>query len=92
MFEVVARLLHFHPVLTFLVMAAAFAGFSLETIEIFHLLSANLEFIARHGALALMEGAGRQFVGLLASLAVGLVCYLVFKACERILVDRMTRR
>ncbi len=92
MFEIVVRLLHVHAALTFVIMGVAFTAFSLQTVEIFHMLSANLDFIARHGAVALMEGAARQFVGLLAGLVGALVSYLVFKACERVLVDRMTRR
>ena len=92
MFDIVGRLLHIHPALTFVIMGAAFAAFSLGTVEIFHMLSANLDFIARHGAAALMEGAARQLVELLATLAGALAAYLVFKACERVLVDRMTRR
>lgn len=91
MFEVVGRILHLHPALTFLVMAATFAGFSLETIEVFRLLSANLDFIARHGTVALTEGAARQLGGLVVTLFTALACYLLFKACERILVDRLTR-
>lgn len=92
MFDLVSRILHFHPALTFVVMGAAFAVFSIETVEIFRLLSANLDFIARHGVVALMEGAARQLGELVAGLVVALACYLVFKACERVLVDRMTRR
>ena len=92
MFDVVSRLLHFHPALTFAIMAAAFAAFSLGTVEIFHMLSANLDFIARFGAVALMEGAAHQLAGLLLTLAAALACYLLFKACERVLVDRLTRR
>ncbi|WP_333825949.1 hypothetical protein [Pinisolibacter sp.] len=91
MFEAIARLLHFHPALTFVIMGAAFAAFSLQTVEVFRLLSANLDFIAAHGTVALMEGAARQLLGLLATLIGALAAYLLFKACERILVDRMTR-
>jgi hypothetical protein len=92
MFTVVRCLITFHPAVTFLVMGAAFAGFSLTTLEVFHMLSANLDFIARFGAVALMEGAGHQLAGLALTLFVALACYLVFKGCERILVDRLCGR
>jgi hypothetical protein len=85
------RLLLSHPVVTFGVMGVSFAGFSLLTLNVFHLLSANLDYIARDSLMALMEGAGLQLAELIASLAVALAFYLLFKACERILVDRLTR-
>lgn len=92
MFELVRRLLTLNAALTFVVTAVAFAGFSLLTLNVFHLLMANLDYIGRGGLMALMEGAGRQLGEITLSLVAGLACYLVFKAGERVLVDRLTGR
>jgi hypothetical protein len=92
MLDLVRRIIAVHPAVTFVIMGVAFAGFSLQTVEVFRVLSANLDFITRHGVMALMEGAARQLVGLLATLTGALLCYILFKACERLLVDRLTGR
>lgn len=92
MFDLVHRLLRFHPALTFAIMAVTFAAFSLLTANVFHLLSANLDYIGRDGLMALMEGAARQLGEIILSLIAGLACYVLFKAGERVLVDRLTGR
>lgn len=92
MFAFIHRLLGVHPALTFVIMAAAFAGFSLLTLNVFQLLAANLDYIGRDGLMALMEGAARQLGEITLSLIASLACYLLFKACERVLVDLMTGR
>ena len=91
MLDLVRRLITLHPALTFAVMATSFAAFSLLTANVFHLLAANLEFIARDGVMALMEGAAAQLGEILASILTALLFYVLFKACERILVERLTR-
>jgi hypothetical protein len=92
MARLLARLLDLHPALTFVIMAVAFAGFSLLTYNVFALLSANLDYVGRGGLMALMDGAARQLVEIVASIVGGLAFYIVFKACERLLVERLTRR
>ena len=68
--------------LTFIVMGLAFFVFGVSTYNIFRLLSANIDFIANHGWLALMEGAARQFVELIVTGYLSLAAYVVFKTCE----------
>jgi hypothetical protein len=92
MFKPLARLLSLHWTLTLFLMGV-FATFATwGSVEIFRLLRANLAFIAAHGALALMEGAAVQLVQLAAWGYASLVAYVLFKACERILVDKVTAK
>jgi hypothetical protein len=68
--------------LTFLVMGLAFFVFGVGTYNIFMLLSANIDLIAHHGWMALMDGAARQFVELVITGYLSMAAYVVFKACE----------
>jgi len=68
--------------LTFLVMGLAFLVFGVGTYNIFMLLSANIDLIARHGWMALMDGAARQFAELIVTGYLSMAAYVVFKACE----------
>ncbi|WP_197457374.1 hypothetical protein, partial [Crenobacter luteus] len=78
------------PLVAFALMGAGFFGFGLATLNVIALLQANLQLVAEHGWMALMDGALRQFVELMASGYLGLVCWLLFKSCEKLLVDRLT--
>ena len=73
--------------LVFLVAGVAFLGFAALSLNLVNLVWANLNLIAEHGRDALADGAARQFVELLLSGYGALACYLVFKFCERIIVD-----
>ncbi|AXK39846.1 hypothetical protein [Crenobacter cavernae] len=79
-----------HPLLTFGLMGAGFLGFGLATLNVIALLLANLQLVAEHGVMALKDGALRQFLELTGSGYFGLACYLGFKTCEKLLVDRLT--
>jgi hypothetical protein len=68
--------------LTFIVMGLAFFVFGVGTYNIFMLLSANIDLIARYGWRALMDGAARQFVELIVTGYLSMAAYVVFKACE----------
>ncbi len=71
----------------FIVAGIAFLGFGLLSLNIVVLLSANLSLLAEHGSMALGDGAAQQLVELLLSGYAALACYLVFKLCERVIVD-----
>jgi hypothetical protein len=73
--------------LVFRVAGVAFLGFAALSLNLVNLVWANLNLIAEHGRDALADGAARQFVELLLSGYGALACYLVFKFCERIIVD-----
>lgn len=80
-----------HPGAAFVVMGLSFVCFALATWNLVYLFRANFDLIAQHGVMALGDGAALQLFQLLFWGAVGLALYLVFKACEKILVERLTR-
>lgn len=75
--------------LTFVVLVASFLVFGAGTYNLFLLLKANLELIAGHGWQALGDGAAQQFVELMITAAFSMAAYVVFKACEHRLVQRL---
>ena len=76
--------------LTFLVMGLAFLLFGAGTLNLVHVLQANIEFIAEYGFMALADGAARQLLEILVTGYASLLCYLVFKCCEYTLVHGLT--
>ncbi len=92
MLQPLARLLSLHWTLTLVLMGLFAALATWGSLEIFLLLRANIAFIAAHGVLALAEGAAVQLAELVAWGYGSLVAYVLFKACERILVDKVTAR
>jgi hypothetical protein len=78
-----------HWLLTFLIMGASGALLGLSSFNLFFALTANIDLIARYGAMALRDGAFRQLFELIAYGYASLFFYLMFKACERILVARI---
>lgn len=79
------------PWLVFVVAGFAFVGFAALSVNLVGLIAANLRVIAEHGTDALAAGAARQFVELVLSGYGALICYFVFKFCERVLVDWLSR-
>ena len=75
--------------LTFLLFGASFGAGGLVTLDLMHTLSANFDFLAMYRLDAVREGGLRQLLGLLASGYFAAACYIVFKACEKILVERL---
>lgn len=73
--------------LTFLVMGLAFLLFGLGSLNLVHVLAANLALLAEHGWQAMLDGALRQLLELLLSGYASLAAYLVFKTCEHVLVQ-----
>ena len=72
--------------LTYLVMGLSFLLFGCGTLNLIHLLQANLELVSNFGWMALMDGAFQQMIELLLSGYAALLAYIVFKACEYRLV------
>ncbi len=76
--------------LSFVVLCLSFAIFGAGTLNLFNMLSQNVALIAAHGWMALMDGAAQQLLELLITLAFSMGAYIVFKACEHRLVDRLS--
>jgi hypothetical protein len=75
--------------LTFLLMGVSFVLFGLVSLNLLHTLGANLEFLSSYGVDAVREGGLWQLVGLIASGYAAAACYVVFKLCEKVLVERL---
>lgn len=84
--------LHRHPVTCFLLLGLSFLLFGLGTINLALLLQLNLKVWLEAGWQAAMDGALRQLGELLLSGYAAMAAYIVFKCCEKALVDRLTRR
>ena len=78
--------------LTFLLMGVSFVAFGLVTLDLLHTLGANFAFLSMHGADAVREGGLLQLLQVVVSGYFAAACYVVFKLCEKILVERLTTR
>jgi hypothetical protein len=74
--------------LAFLLLGVSFVLFGYLSLNLLHLLGANLEYLGMYGFEAVREGGARQLVGIVVSGYFAAACYIVFKVCERVLVDR----
>lgn len=81
-----------HPRLTFLLMGIFFLLFGLTSVNLFVLLKANIDLFIEYGAMVIADGALEQLIDLLGSVYLSIVFYLLFKVCERVLVDRLTAK
>ena len=82
--------LYARPRLTFVLMGVFFLLFGVTTVNLFVLLKANLDLFFEYGLMVIADGALEQLVDLVGSLYLSMVFYLLFKVCERILVERVT--
>lgn len=78
--------------MTFLLLCLSFLLFGLTSLNLLHLLQANFDLLIEHGWLALMDGALRQLVELIISGLISAIFYLLFKTCEKVLVERLTEK
>ncbi|TMH35183.1 MAG: hypothetical protein E6H66_08185 [Betaproteobacteria bacterium] len=82
--------LYAHPRLTFVMAGAFFILFGVSSVNLFVLLQKNVELFLDYGWVVVEDGALQQFIELVGSAYLSLVFYLLFKVCERILVERWT--
>ena len=83
------QFLYRHWLLTFGVMTLAFMTSGLLSLQLVNYAMANLSLIGEHGVQALMDGALQQFLELSFKAVCTVFSYLVFKACESVLVQRL---
>lgn len=89
MFSLLRRILTFHWLTTLLLMALFGLVFGLTTLNLFVLVQANFSLIARHGVMALLDGGLLQLAELTGYGLAAIVCYVLIKACEHGLVERI---
>jgi hypothetical protein len=78
-----------HWWLSLLLMGASFVAFGLASLNLLQMLGANLSFLAEHGIDAVREGGLLQLLELIVSGYAAAVFYIVFKLCEKALVERI---
>ena len=78
--------------LAFILMGLSFVVFGLVTLNLLHTLGANLEFLSSYGFEAVREGGLWQLVGLVVSGYGAAASYVLFKLCEKVLVERLATR
>jgi len=73
------------PWLTFVVLGLAFSAFGIVTLNLVHLLRANVELILDNGVMVLADGGALQLVELVANGYLAMLAYVVMKTCEHAL-------
>jgi hypothetical protein len=81
-----------NPLLTFALMGICFVMFGVTSINLFFLLKANISLFIEYGMMVIEDGALDQLFELLGMAYLSMMFYIIFKVCERILVERLTRR
>ncbi|MCW3478037.1 hypothetical protein OL229_00485 [Neisseriaceae bacterium JH1-16] len=84
--------LYRHPFWTFCLLGASFLLFGSTTVNLALLLKLNFDLWVDVGWQVAMDGALRQLAELLLSGYGAMAAYIVFKCCEKVLVDTLTRR
>ena len=74
---------------TFLLMGVAFVAFGMISLNLVQFLAANLRFLGEHGWDAILEGGLFQLLELTANTYSAVAFYVLFKACEHALVERL---
>ena len=75
--------------LTFLLLGVSFVLFGFVTLNLLHTLIANFEFLSMYGVEAVREGGLLQLLEIVASGCFAAASDVVFKLCERVLVERL---
>jgi hypothetical protein len=79
-----------HPKVTFLLMGGFFLLFGFTSVNLFVVLKANIELFVEYGAMVIEDGALQQLAEVIGSSYLSIVFYVLFKVCERILIERLT--
>ena len=82
--------LFWHPKVTFLLMGAFFLMFGFTSVNLFVVLKANIELFLEYGAMVIEDGALQQLFEIIGACYLSIVFYVLFKTCERILIERLT--
>lgn len=85
------KILTKHPLLTFAIMFGTAVVFGLSSYNLFYLLKANITYIAENGFMGLVDGGLEQLASLTFYGIISLAAYIVFKACEKWLAERLLK-
>jgi len=84
--------LYAHPLVTFVLMVTFFLCFGVTSVNLFVLLKMNIDLFVQYGLMVIADGALEQLVDLIVSATLSILFYLVFKVCERVLVEKLTAK
>jgi len=84
--------LYARPLLTFVLMVTFFLCFGVTSVNLFVLLKMNIDLFVQYGLMVIADGALEQLVDLIVSATLSILFYLVFKVCERVLVEKLTAK
>jgi hypothetical protein len=76
--------------LAFLLLGLSFAMFGLLSLNLLHLVSANVDFLVMYGIDAVRDGGLLQLLSLIGLGYFAALFYVLFKLCEKVLVERLT--
>jgi hypothetical protein len=79
-----------HWWLTFVLMGVCFVLFGLVSLNLLHTLGASFEFLSANGIDAVRDGVLVQLAELALSGYTAAAFYVVFKLCEKVLVERLS--
>lgn len=85
----IIRYLKNHRWLTFVLMGLAFFLFGMFSLNLIFLLKSNIDLFVQYGTMVIDDGALRQLIELILNGYLSLAFYLLFKACERLLVEKI---
>ena len=74
---------------TFVLLGVSFVLFGFITLSLLHTLMANFEFLSMYGVEAVRDGGLLQLFEIVGSGYIAAVSYVVFKLCEKVLVERL---
>lgn len=80
-----------HRLACFGLMVLSFIAFGLLTLDLVRVVSANAAFLVENGWQGLQDGGLRQLLGLLGTSVAAMAAWLLFKVCETLLVQSLTR-
>lgn len=80
-----------HRVACFGLMVLSFIAFGLLTLDLVRVLGANAAFLQENGWQGVQDGGLRQLAELLLSAVAAMAAWLMFKLCETLLLQRLTR-
>lgn len=78
-----------HWACTFVLLGVSFVLGGLLTLNLLHTLMANFEFLSMYGVQAVRDGGARQLIEIVVSGYFAAACYVIFKLCEKVLVERL---
>jgi len=80
------------PLLTFVLLGIFFLLFGYTSLNLFFLLKANLTLFLEYGLMVIDDGALEQLMELLGSAYLSMLFWILFRLCERILIERLTKK